>query len=515
MATIGISATTKEPVELSDEARRQGTYIVGTTGTGKTTLLKRIAIEDMNHPDRHGLCVLDPHGDFVESLLSYIPESRKDDVIYFAPADPEQRERPLGLNIFDCDRNDEAAVGRVVSTVISTLYKLFATSWGPRMDEVLRNSILALMEHDEVSLLEFLLLLSSPDHRERLTGWPKVTSKDKHPKPKRVLKDPVVAHFWEVQMGGLDTRSLIEVLSSSLNKIGRFLSDRRIRNVIAQRNSSFDVGKLMNEGKILLVNLSKGMLGEDNSSLLGAVLVNLILIGALQRQPIPEKQRRRFHLIVDEYQDFATATFPTLQSEARKYAIDTVVAHQFRDQLDDLNRGSTLNVANFITLRVSGPDSNELAMQFDNSPPDPQKTLQPVTRQVFNEVGGVRRELFETFTPVGGKQQFREVELPRRAYSDVQTEKANDLSTLLSYRALCRLVEGKRQLAEVITEIEPIEGLKEPKYQPNLNIAAYVRQKSLELGTPRAEVEKDIAQRIGGETRFDQYNPFGENIEEE
>jgi len=482
MPVLGRAVGTGRDVVLTPEARRQGVYVIGTTGTGKTTLLQNIAHQDMEAGE--GLCVLDPHGDFIDALLLRVPPARKDDVVLFAPGDKEQVERPLGLNILDCDRDNSQQVMRVVSTVISTLYKLFAYSWGPRMEDLLRHSILTLMETPDTTLLDLLLLLVSPEHRQRYTSD---------------LSDALLQQFWEVQfpLYTRDSRTLAEVIGPVLNKIGRFLADPRMRRVVSQPKSAFNMRQIVDEGKILLVNLSKGDLGEDNSALLGSVLVNLILIAALERREIPPAARRRFHLIVDEYQSFATESFPTLQSEARKYAIDVIVAHQYRDQLDDLNKGSTLNVANFIVMRVSGRDSFDLAAQFDNTPPEPEVKMEPVYRlhsrdQATGEEYFTARQL-----ATGAGTQYHPVKQQPRPYSDVAAEKANQLSILANWRGTCRLIEG-RDLREYTFDTDGPLGRERP------DIAAYIRQRSAMLGRSRREVDAEIERRIGEKLVFDE-----------
>jgi hypothetical protein len=464
-------------VILSPKARRQGVYVIGTTGTGKTTLLQNIAYQDMVDPTSPGLCVLDPHGDFIDELFGRVPNHRRDDVILFAPGDEAQIKRPMGLNILDCDRDDPKQVRRVTATVISTLYKLFAYSWGPRMEDLLRHSILTLMETPGTTLLELQLLLASPEHRKRFTAN---------------LKDPELKHFWDQQFGGYDKRQRVEVIGSSLNKIGRFLADPMMRNIVSQRESAFDLRQIMDEGKILLVNLSKGDLGEDNSALLGSVLVNLILISSLTRRDVPPEQRRPFHLIVDEYQSFATESFPTLQSEARKYGITVTVAHQYRDQLDELNRGSTLNVGNFIVMRVSGKDSFELASQFDNTPPAPEIRKEPYYAPFDDDSETYSDyDVWTQYKLPSGESVYHEVEQPRRAFNDVQAERANQLSNLPNHQLLCRLVVDDRlKEYEVRTRV--------PQGQYNQEMSLHIRRRSVALGQPKVEVEAEIAERMGG-----------------
>jgi hypothetical protein len=363
-APLGKDVSTGLPVILTNNDRKQGTYVVGLTGTGKTTLLLNIALADIANGD--GLCVLDPHGDWTQDIVKRIPPEREKDVILFDPADTE---RPFGLNLFECsDTNDPNLVDLVCSQAIGTFWKLFYYSWGPQMEDLLRNISLTLVYNqfpddpdNSATMADIPALLTDEDYRAAL-----VNSVPSHADQVRL--------FWEKTynpLGGRYPHKQLEYSMSTLNKVRRFLLNTTIRNIVGQPRSSFDLRQVMDESKILLVNLSKGKLGEDNSSLLGSIMVGKILIAALSRTDLPPDQRKPFHLIVDEYQSFATSSFPTLQSEARKFNIDTIVAHQYRDQLDDLNKGSTLNVGNMIIFRATGKDSDELALQFDNTPPPP------------------------------------------------------------------------------------------------------------------------------------------------
>ena len=480
---LGEDLKTGAKVELTTKARRQGVYVIGTTGCGKTTLLQNLAYADMEDPTRPGLCVLDPHGDFIDELLLRVPECRQDDVILFDPGGDEsgQLQKPLGLNLLECDRKNPKQVYRVTSTVVDTLRKLFFYSWGPRMEDLLRHSILTLMETDDTTLLDLLLILASKKHRKDYVA---------------VLTDPVLQHFWEVQFEAYDRRQRVEVVGSSLNKIGRFLANPLIRRIVAQPSNAFDMAKIMKKGKILLVNLAKGDLGEDNSSLLGAVIVNLVLIGALQRREIHPDDRRPFHLIVDEFQNFSSESFATLQSEARKYAVDVIVAHQYRDQLDENLRGSTLNVANVVAMRTTGVDGFELAGQFDNTPPEPDKAMESVYQPSSQALRGIEERLFESFkSPGGATGLYREKELPRRLYSDVQAEAANQLTIKPNFMAYCRLVgEDERSLVEY--RIKTLE----PQGEKDTGVADYIRRESLKLGTPWEEVDAAVAAKIKGFT---------------
>jgi hypothetical protein len=229
----------------------------------------------------------------------------------------------------------------------------------------------------------------------------------------------------------------------------------------------------MDEGKVLLVNLSKGKLGEDNSSLLGSVLVGKILIAALSRAEIEQMERRQFHLIVDEYHSFATDSFPTLQSEARKFAIDTIVAHQYRDQLDTLNKGSTLNVGNFITFRITGRDARELAMQFDNTPPEGEPKLQAIPFRTGRE--GIYRTAGDKVYASGNS----------RGYGDVEHETANYLTNNPNYQAYCKFIEHG-QLTEYCIRTRRVDSAEDNA------LADKIREQSRALAQPRADVEARI-----------------------
>lgn len=415
MTVLGTDHNQHLDVALSPAGRRQGTYVLGINGTGKSNLLLDVALQDIQAGD--GLCLLDPHGDLIDAVLNRIPPSRVNDVILFDPSDIDY---PFGLNMFECsDPTNPRLVDRVCSEVVLTFKKLFEDFWGPRMEDLIRHTVLTLMATPECTMLDMLPLLTEPHRRAEYASR---------------TTDPVLRHYWAHAFPD-NKRTQGEWVSSTLNKIGRFLTNPVIRNIVAQPKSSFDFREIMDEGKVLLVNLSKGKLGEDNASLLGSVLVGKILISAMSRAETPPESRRQFHLIVDEYHSFATESFPTLQSEARKFAIDTIVAHQYRDQLDDLNRGSTLNVGNFIIFRITGRDAREMAMQFDNSPPDGEPKLQQVPYRTGRE--GVYRTAGDKVYSPGSS----------RSYSDVEHETANFLTNTPNYRAYCKFIE-QGELAE-------------------------------------------------------------------
>ncbi len=490
MTILGRDTATGDYVGLGAAARSRGVYVIGATGTGKTTFLQSIAYQDMQAG--HGLCVLDPHGDMIDFLLPRVPPERVGDVILFDPADVE---RPFGLNLLECDRTDAQQVRWVVSTLLVTLKRLFAASWGPRLEHVLGHTLWTAMTIPNATLVEVLLLLTDTEYQLSQV---------------RRLTEPLLVNFWRDFPKKQSERH--ELVSSTVNKLTPFLLDSGMRNIVGQPTSTIDLREMMDNRQIVLVNLSKGDLGENNSSLLGAVLINLILIAALSRRNLSPEARLAapFHVLVDEYQNFASESFAVLQSEARKYAVDLVVAHQYRDQLDLINQGAALNVGNFVCFRVTGVDGPELASQFDNTPPVPEKTIQPVYRRRDKYADQRTGEPFFVgiHTAAGGDTLYREVDLPRRMYSDVQAERANTLSNLPPFHAQVKVIEdaGERQfqLTEyTVAALDPHHPTDQAYFgTPDPAIAAQIRDRSRARASERAAVEAFLRQRTGGHADF-------------
>jgi hypothetical protein len=494
VATLGeaINRKTREEeiLTLSSVEREQSTYIIGTTGTGKTTLLRNIAVEDLWSLSHDGLCVLDPHGDFTDELLGWVPPSRIQDVVYLDPLDTD---RPFGLNLLACDRGNEHEVRWVVSTIMETLYRLFFYSWGPRLEHVLHHTIRTAMAVPDSTFVELLLLLTSREYRDEVVG----VSADE-PGLLDPQKDYLLIKFWHDWFFKLSSPTRADVVSSVINKLSPFLLDSMMRNIIGQAESSVDIRAIMDEGKILLVNLSKGDIGENNSALLGSVLVNLVLIAALRRRgPQYAQGRRPFHLIVDEYQNFANRSFAILQSEARKFAVDLIVAHQYRDQLDQESQGASLNVGNIICFRVSGRDAYLLASQFDNTPPPAEVRMEPVW--VPHDTTD-QYDLYVPYVSPKGEKVHEPREQPRRLYSDVEAQMANNLSTLNNFQAYCRLIRRPIQGNPFLGEYK-VTTLAQPQVEgqwsdaTRMTCIANSRQR---YGRERGAVEEAIYQRTGG-----------------
>ena len=330
---------------IKTDDRRRHMYIIGKTGMGKTNLLENLAINDIRNG--HGICFIDPHGDTAEKLISMIPPSRIDDVIYFNPGDQDY---PIAFNILE--KVEPKYRPLVTSGVIGVFQKLWADSWGPRLEYILRNAILALLEYPNSTLLGVMKILIDKKYAADVAD--KVT-------------DPIVKSFWTDEFTKWNDRVLQEVISPIQNKVGQFLTSPLIRNVIGQKESSFSVRKIMDEQKILIMNLAKGRIGEDNASLLGAMMITKIQLAAMGRVDIPnEDDRKDFYLYVDEFQNFATSSFASILSEARKYRLNLILANQYMAQLqDDVREAVFGNAGTLISFRIGAADAEIMEKEFE------------------------------------------------------------------------------------------------------------------------------------------------------
>ncbi|MDO8557414.1 MAG: type IV secretion system DNA-binding domain-containing protein [Candidatus Jorgensenbacteria bacterium] len=328
--------------------RRQHVYIVGMTGTGKSVMLQNMVIQDVANGE--GLCLVDPHGENVETLLKRIPEERAKDVIYFNPADSDYS---IGFNVLELP--DPKYKHLVASGLMGIFTKIWSNVWSARMEYILNNAILALLETPNSTLMGIPRILVDKAYRLEVVGN---------------VKDPVVKAFWMNEFEKWDPKFRNEAIAPIQNKVGQFLSASLIRNIVGQPKSTIDIQEIMNTGKILLVNVSKGRIGEDNSALLGAMLITKIQLAAMERVRIPEDERRDFYLYVDEFQNFATDSFANILSEARKYRLNLTLAHQYIGQLvTDIStkvRDAIFgNVGTMIMFRVGAGDAEFLEKEFD------------------------------------------------------------------------------------------------------------------------------------------------------
>ena len=327
----------------SDRSRH--VYIIGQTGAGKSGLLELFALSDIYH--NQGYAIIDPHGDFAIENMKFIPEARLDDVVYFNPADVEH---PIGFNPLEV--TNPAQKSTISSEVIGVLKRMFGDSWGPRLEYILRYTILALLDRPEPTMLDITRMLTDKKFRKETISY---------------CNDVVVRQFWNVEFASWSEKFQTEAIAPVLNKVGAFTANPIIRNIIGQTHSSFNIRQIMDEGKILVVNLSKGLIGEDNAGILGSFLVTKIQLAAMSRSDILDiHDRRPFYLYVDEFQNFATDSFATILSEARKYGLNLTVANQYISQMEPTVRDAVFgNVGTMISFRVSPDDSPILAKQFE------------------------------------------------------------------------------------------------------------------------------------------------------
>ncbi len=336
-----------KPVFIDRDDRRRHMYIIGKTGTGKSEFLKHMIMQDVRNGE--GLAVIDPHGDLVEDILRLMPTKRSEDVILF---DPSDLNRPMGFNMLESASEEQKHF--VVNSIIGLMYKLFDPNKtgiiGPRFEHAIRNAMLTVMYQPGSTLIEVVRILTDSAFVQEML--PKV-------------QDPIIRRYWTDQIAQTSDFHKSETLDYIVSKFGRFVTNKMIRNIIGQSMSAFNFRKVMDEQKILLVNLSKGKIGEENASFLGLVLVPKILVAAMSRQDMPMADRKDFFLYVDEFQNFATPDFAQILSEARKYRLNLVVANQFIGQMEEEVKNAIFgNVGTICSFRVGVTDANYMQHEF-------------------------------------------------------------------------------------------------------------------------------------------------------
>ncbi|PJA46881.1 hypothetical protein CO172_03445 [Candidatus Uhrbacteria bacterium CG_4_9_14_3_um_filter_36_7] len=328
---------------IRTDDRRRHVYVIGKTGMGKTTLLENMILSDIYLG--HGCAYVDPHGDTAEKLIDYIPEWRLEDVVYLNPADLDY---PVGFNILESVDSSKRHV--VASGLMGVFKKIWPDVWSARMEHILNNCILTLLENPGNSLLGVNRILVDKDFRRKMIAG---------------VQDPVVKAFWITEFEQWDPKFQREAIAPIQNKVGQFLSTALVRNIVAQQKSTIYAREIMDQNKIFIVNLSKGRIGEDAMALLGGMLTTQMQLAAMERVDVPEVERSDFYLFIDEFQNFATESFANILSEARKYRLALIMAHQYIDQLDEKVRSAVFgNVGTIITFRVGSPDAIFLETEF-------------------------------------------------------------------------------------------------------------------------------------------------------
>ncbi|MDE1988670.1 MAG: type IV secretion system DNA-binding domain-containing protein, partial [Patescibacteria group bacterium] len=336
----------KTPFGIKENDRSRHLYVIGKTGMGKSTLLENMAAQDIQKGE--GMAFIDPHGKTAELLLNYVPQERIKDVLYFAPFDMEY---PITFNVMEDVGYDKRHL--VVSGLMGTFKKIWQDAWSARMEYILSNTILALLEYPGATLLGVNRMLADKDYRKKVVDN---------------IKDPSVKSFWVDEFAKYTDRFAAEATPAIQNKIGQFTSNPLIRNIVGQSKSSFDIRKIMDERKILIINLSKGRVGEVNANLLGSMLITKIYLGAMSRadaSPSELNKLPNFYLYVDEFQSFANESFADILSEARKYKLSLTIAHQYIEQMSEEVRAAVFgNVGTMISFRVGAFDAEVLEKEF-------------------------------------------------------------------------------------------------------------------------------------------------------
>ena len=319
-------------------------YIIGQTGTGKSGLLNLLTLSDVFY--NQGFAIIDPHGDYAVNILHYIPAHRIEDVVYFNPSD---REFPIGFNPLEV--TDPSLKSNISSELVGVLKRMF-DSWGPRLEYILRYTILSLLDYPNATMLDITRMLTEKKFRDDVISH---------------IKDPVVKNFWLSEFASWNEKFATEAVAPILNKVGAFVANPVIRNIVGQPQSTMSLRNIMDNGKILIVNLSRGLLGEDNASILGALMVTKIQLAAMSRADIAEiEDRRPFYLYVDEFQNFATDSFAVILSEARKYGLNLTVANQYTSQMEPTVKDAVFgNVGSIVSFRVGAEDAAGLTKYFD------------------------------------------------------------------------------------------------------------------------------------------------------
>jgi CxxC-x17-CxxC domain-containing protein len=329
---------------IKTDDRRRHVYVIGKTGMGKTTLIENMVMADIYAG--HGVGLVDPHGDFAEHVVECIPSNRINDVIYFNPSDMDF---PVGFNILEAV--EESHKHLVASGLMGVFKKIWPDVWSARMEHIMNNCIMSLLDYPGSTLLGINRLLTNKSFRARVVAS---------------IKDPVVKSFWVEEYNVWEDKFRKEAIAAIQNKVGQFLSASIIRNMLAQVKSTINIRSIMDNRQILIMNLAKGRIGEDNSKLLGGMLITKIQLAAMERVDTPEKERQDFYLYVDEFQNFATQSFANILSEARKYRLNLIVAHQYIEQLDEEYVRPAIfgNVGTIIVYRVGAKDAEFMENEF-------------------------------------------------------------------------------------------------------------------------------------------------------
>jgi energy-coupling factor transporter ATP-binding protein EcfA2 len=403
---------------IKEKDRSGHIYCIGKTGVGKSTLLLNMAIADIH--SGKGVGIIDPHGDLSESVLDYIPNERIKDVIYFTGCDTAF---PIAFNPLYNIKPEERHL--VASNIVSTLKRIWSDSWGPRLEHILRNTLLTLIHYPHATLLDIQPLLLDFDFRKKVLQY---------------VTDTALLDFWYKEFNAMSPQLKSEAISPIVNKVGLFQTHTHLRNIVGQERSSFTIANVMNQKKIFIANLSKGHLGEDATTLLGSMLVTQFQTAALERSKQPIYSRTPFYLYIDEMHSFVTLSFADILSESRKYGLSLFLTHQYIDQLhEDIRKAILGNVGTIITFRIGANDAEILKPEF-NSLFDVEDFIRLPQYAIYLKllIDGTTSEPFSAFTlPITQEKQFSKAEIiehSRKMYAEQKESVENLIYTRFKSR---------------------------------------------------------------------------------
>ncbi len=427
--------------------RLQHVYIIGKSGVGKSKLMLNMIKDDID--EGRGVIVVDPHGELADETIAIVPPSRIDDVVVFDPAD---REFPIAFNLLE--QVDDDFKGMVASGFVGIFKKIFGYSWGPRLEHILRNTVLALLDYPDSTMLSIPKMLTEKAFREKVIDY---------------VKDPVIQDFWVNEFGAMDQKFQSEAVSPILNKVGQFLSTPTIRNIVGQKRSSINVRGMMDKQKIFIVNLSRGKIGEDNAALMGAMMITKVQLAAMSRADVTREERPESFLYVDEFQNFATESFSVILSEARKYSLGLTLAHQYVAQMPEEVRDAVFgNVGTIVSFRVGAPDAAALTKELKPFEEEDLVNLEKYHIYIKLLIDGLSPPAFSAFTlsPPEMNNEHREeiYDKSRRKYSTPRNEVE---ATIEKWSGIKEKMESRlksREVGEVLRSAQ--ERVNEKKYIP-------------------------------------------------
>lgn len=471
------------PFGIKTDDRRRHMYLIGKTGMGKTTLMENMAIQDIRNGN--GVAFLDPHGDSIQKILNCVPSSRVNDVVYFNPADLDH---PVAFNILEAV--DPRYKHLVASGLMGVFTKIWANVWSARMEYILNNTVLALLESPGNTLLGITRMYVDKKYRKKIVDN---------------IKDPMVRAFWTDEYANYNEKYRTEAIAPIQNKVGQFLSSGIIRNIVGQPKSTIDLREIMDKKKILIMDLSKGKVGEDNSALLGAMLVTKLQLAAMSRTDVLESERSDFYLYVDEFQNFATDSFATILSEARKYRLNLIVGHQYIAQLEHEKNTKVRdaifgNVGTIALFRIGAADAEYLETEFDPIfTPNDMVNLPKYQIILKLMINGVASEPFSAITLAPNPEYFtnnaeKVIKVSRERYSnslaDVEDKISRWMGTDFHQETALLIGEGREEnnteeKQGQTVETKPMESKNAKLEAPRLEERKFKARENVKQFTPR------------------------------